>query len=928
MPRQEDRPQPEVALPPTRPAGNEPHDGPRTATDYTLLDDSSSGPGQRFGRFEILDVLGSGGMGTVFEARDCTLDRAVALKLLHPDVTTGGERRVLREAKALAKLSHPHVVQIYEAGVVDGRPFIAMELVRGQTLAQWQAVPHDWRECVAVYLQAGRGLAAAHARDLVHRDFKPSNCILDAAGHVRVLDFGLAQHIESAVMNEARASRSSFEAFPSTGARRAQHTREHGAPGTLGYMPLEQLWGQPLDAKSDQFSFCVSLFESVYGRRPFSGESVDAMVFAMLDGAIDWPPGAATVPPRLRKLLARGLQAQPAGRWPDMDALLHELEQLASKSRRRWPRRRGWVLAGLGLGVIAAGAWWASREPPCPDPRLAIVDAWGPTARARVAATSEATGVDVTSEVLPQLDAYAERWAAFSHDVCTAERDERLDRATADLQRQCLTEAHDALEELATLLGDGGPRTLSEAMSWVMGLPSLAGCEDVALFVPQRPLPYDPGLAAQVRALRLTRAHVQSAHIEGNQARASELLEASLAQAEALGFVPLVAELELMRGNMWVEQGRYDDAELELERAYALALEHDHPKVALEAAIGLAYVVGDLREHHDAGFKWGLTAEAMARQPWSDPRRLSSVMEIMGNVLYEQGRLTEALERFQGALESRDRLEPDGPLAPFTLANIGLVLHEQGRYEDALPILYDVLERRRGELHSQHPALAVSLVSLGATLRRLGRHEEALASLLEALEIREQALGPESPGVVIVLNELGHLWLDMGELSQALDAHQRALAYGTHALDSNHSHVAEAWLGLGHVLMAHGLLDAAERHVSRAVSIYEQAVGPRHLRVGLALSTLGRIEHARGDREHAREHLELAVDILAHSEVPPAELATARFALARVLWSSRAEQQAALPLAELALGGYLTAGEPSRPQAAAVEAWLAVRRAR
>src|SRR5262245_34014517 len=171
MPRQEDRAKADVVLPPTRPVDEAPH-GPRTVADVELEADSGSRLGQQFGRFEILDVLGAGGMGTVFEARDQTLDRRVALKLLHPDVAAQAERRVLQEAQAMAKLSHPNVVQIYETGIVEGRPFIAMELVRGQTLAAWQARPHGWRECASVYLQAGRGLAAAHARGLAHHDFK------------------------------------------------------------------------------------------------------------------------------------------------------------------------------------------------------------------------------------------------------------------------------------------------------------------------------------------------------------------------------------------------------------------------------------------------------------------------------------------------------------------------------------------------------------------------------------------------------------------------------------------------------------------------------------------------------------------------------------------------------------------------------------
>ncbi len=909
MPRQDDHSRP------TRPQSLEPDAGSPDVA-------ATAWVGQRFGRFEIRDVLGTGGMGTVFEAHDPTLDRAVALKLLHPELAARAERRLLREAQALARLSHPNVVQVFEAGVAGGRPFIAMELLRGSTLAGWQASRPPWRACLEVYLQAGRGLAAAHACGLLHRDFKPSNCILDDEGRVRVLDFGLARPIDTELVQDARASRTSDS---STTARRrvGAPSQDRGAPGTLGYMPLEQLWGRPLDAKSDQFSFCVSLFEAIHGRRPFTGESIDALVNAMMEGELDVPRDAPRLPARLRRLLVRGLLATPSARWPAMDDVLYELEQLLAPRR---DRRLAWTLGIGGLALASAGAaWWSTRVPACEDPQLELRRVWNEEGRARVWTVISSSAIDVPAEILPRLDDYANQWAEARQAACAAERDGLVDPATATVQRECLAEALDALGEAAVLLGEGNEDVLALAPMWTDQLPRLERCRETERFSPLRPLPPDPELATQVRALRREGSVAQASYRAGHFEAALAVVEPAIAEATALGFPPLLTELELVRGELWTEQGRYEAAEHDFEQAYARAVEHGLPQLALQAAVALAYVEGDLREHHDVGFKWGLTAEALARQPWSDPTRLAGVMEVMGNVLYEQGRYAEAYERYREALETRASMEPDSPMESITMTNMALVLYEQGRYEEALPLVHQVLERRRAELDPMHPALAVSLVSLGTTVHQLGRYAEARACYEQALAIREHTLGPAHPEVVIVLNELARLYVDEGELARALGAFQRALAIAGVSLQPIHSHVAEAWIGLGRVLHAHGQLEAAARHMGHGARTLEQALGPRHVRVGAALTRRGELEHALGRREAARDHLERAVEILTHAEGPPALLAAAAFGLAQLLWSWPGEREGAVTRARRALDIYREVGELRASEAEEVRQWLVAR---
>ena len=280
--------------------------------------------GDRLGRFTILDVLGRGGMGLVLSAYDPNLDRRVALKLVRDKPEAGDESetcaRLMSEARAMARLRHPNVLTIYEVGEEGGRVYLAMEQVEGGSLRERQdrlrrdgKVP--WRAILDLYVAAGRGLAAAHAAGIVHRDFKPDNVLVDREGGVRVADFGLAFSAE-------RTPRMASGTLPT----HIPTAREWSGLGTPGYIPAEQYLGRPVDARADQFAFCVSLWEALYGERPFAGEDEASCARAVLDGRASAPRGEREVPTWLRDVLIRGLRPDPADRYPSMDALLAELD--------------------------------------------------------------------------------------------------------------------------------------------------------------------------------------------------------------------------------------------------------------------------------------------------------------------------------------------------------------------------------------------------------------------------------------------------------------------------------------------------------------------------------------------------------------------------------------------------------------------------
>jgi formylglycine-generating enzyme required for sulfatase activity len=334
--------------------------------------------GARIGRYVILERVGNGAMGVVYGAYDPELDRKIALKLLR-GVGAGAaplaRARMMREAKAMARLSHPNVAAVHDVGEFEERIFLATEFLSGGTVRSWlEGQARPWREIVSVFIAAGRGLAAAHAAGLVHRDFKPDNVLLDKEGRARVVDFGLARNAEAAeeesqspgsVIDLATAAggSESSDAFPPpkydpnlpTGVdlnpsdKLDKLTRTGALMGTPAYMAPEQFLGESTDERSDQFSFCVALYEALYGQRPFEGDTLLALSTSVTGGILRPLPKERDVPAWIRRAVMRGLRIKRDERYPSMTALIAALEDdPALKGRRRL------VYAGGVLALVAA----------------------------------------------------------------------------------------------------------------------------------------------------------------------------------------------------------------------------------------------------------------------------------------------------------------------------------------------------------------------------------------------------------------------------------------------------------------------------------------------------------------------------------------------------------------------------------------------
>lgn len=608
----------------------------------------------RVDRFVVLDQLGSGGMGVVYGAYDPQLDRKIALKLLKQEHGAEAERarsRLLREAQAMARLSHPNVVQVYQAGVFEGRVFLAMEYVRGCTLRQWQQdAQRSWREIVDKYIEAARGLSAAHEAGLVHRDFKPANVLVEDGGRVRVTDFGTARSgsidpepathhgdatdltmtapddvrtTEGTKLTRTIPTKSRETADSVAPAWSDRMTKTGSLVGTPAYMSPEQHAGGTLDARSDQFSFCIALHEALFGELPFSGNTRATVAANVLAGDVRSPPSGHGVPMRIVRAIRRGLSRDPADRFASMDDLVGVLRDKSKQVRS--------LVVGSAL-VVSAAAWiptMFAAGPVCVEDADAFVGVWDETARERLAAhfASSPVGTALWTTVAANLDHYVDAWQDASVSACQATHVEhRQSESSLDLRMWCLDQrraavgAHvDALFEMTSF----DPDRLVDARS---RLPELATCSNVDLLTDGHRPPANEAERKQVEQVRASvlragaRLVLPRGDLPAEKLGETVLAEAHAAKsaAEAIGYTPLVAEARYVLGRALRAFGTPVDAKAELDEAARLALASRHTSLVVSARHELAYVLA--RDFSESDFARHVLADALAHLERYDAR--------------------------------------------------------------------------------------------------------------------------------------------------------------------------------------------------------------------------------------------------------------------------------------------------------------------
>ncbi|MBZ5711530.1 serine/threonine-protein kinase [Nannocystis pusilla] len=650
----------------------------------------------RLGRFTILERLG-GGTAVVYAAYDELLDRKVAIKVL-PDTGSKGQIRLLREAQAMAGVTHPNVITVLEAGVVKGQVYVAMELIRGAALPAWLAAgPRTWREIHDVFTQAARGLAAAHDVGLLHRDFKPGNLMIDATGRACVLDFGLVR---------ATPDRSLLEL--SSGASQSMRIRvsadeEDDILGTPAYLAPERWRGGPAEPASDQFSFCVALYEALFGLPPFAGNDILALSHAITNGELRPPPRNHGVPAWLVAAIMRGLKTEPRERYPSMEALLGAL---APARGRAWR----FVGAGLALAVTAGAAGLAvvpeaAAESPCTDSDAQIQRVWGPAQRNAVATALRDAAPNYAAVLWPKvadkLDRFAAAWTENHRDTCLAEHQGRYTESVIDRQRRCLDRRRAALDETVKALSiadmDMAPRALGAASDLVP--PS--ACHDLAFLKAEPPGPDDAELGERVADLRNHMARAEALAKLGRIHDAVDEAGDVETAAEQLGYAPLRAESALLRGRLSLNTSEETGQEIEwLTRAMRTGLESRGDAIAAEA-VALRLVAVSRRPE--------LVGRALADEPLAlalaargaAPEALRGlVLHNLGVAHLAQRNPTEARRYFTEALGVRQAALATGHRdIGYTLLNLASVTEPGSARDDLLARALEIFDAELGVVH-------------------------------------------------------------------------------------------------------------------------------------------------------------------------------------------------------------------------------------
>jgi tetratricopeptide (TPR) repeat protein len=867
------------------------HDLERNVAFEAIRAQLFAGPRQpvAIGRFQILERIGQGGMGVVYAASDPQLERKVAIKVVRdlggdePEIERA-RRSLEREARATAGLRHPNVVTVYESGRFGDGFYVAMEFVDGGTLRSWlKQEPRRWPEIVSMFIGAGRGLHAAHAAGLAHCDFKPDNVLIGPDGRPQVSDFGLVRWIESRAEAE-------LEVTLSQTLDGAAGTLQSVIAGTPRYMAPEQRLGLPIGPRSDQFSFCVALYESLFDAPPYVRE--EGQTFAD-PGVLGRAHARTDVPGSIVRTILVGLSLAPEARHDSMTTLVERLERaLASRRRRPW-----WAAGALAAAVTGGVGYAMAEDPvdPCEGAAQAIDELWSDDAREAVREQLLASGPETrASRVTGLLDAYAEQWGAMRRASCEAthhagEQSPEL----FELRTACLDRRRNALGSLVERVRAGDEAILRQVVSVAEAMPPVAECEAEHIRVHQlvdagathneRTHSLESELAATRAIQRIDETELLAAR--GDPKAAIELLRDIEAQAREAGLVYVEASAINLRVRHELSLGVTTGAIAELRRALALA-------VATRDSTSAAYSVSLMLFARQLGAEDPIDTDLLLPlgRAWAsnsvEPAIRTGLLDLgESELLAGEGRMDDALRLIDASVE---RLRTEGHADHGTTLLLrgrrGQLLLEADRPKEAIASLTETLETARALLGPGDLMVGDMVVNLGEAHRLVGDLDAALACYAEAQRIFTETLGPGTFRSAQLLGSLASTHHKRKDFAAAREAFEASIAINERLYGRGHVSLAPALNQLAELELELKAYEAGLAHAKEAVASIVASLGPEHPYAALFSITVGKLELALGDAPGAVATLTAAHQALfANDQLSPMWRGEAAFFLSRAV---------------------------------------------
>ncbi len=914
-------------------------DPTRSLTDVapTHFDGEPRAPAERVNRYILLDTLGSGGSGVVYRAFDPALTRQVAVKLLRTETSRTSKQgeRLLREGRAIAQISHPNVVSVYDVGTFEDEVFVAMELLEGPTLAMWLREPHTLEQLLDVFAQAAAGLGAAHARGIVHRDFKPDNAFVIPGGRVVVVDFGLARATDGLrdVDDDPALSSPDWD----------RHlTRPGAAPGTPGYMAPEQLRGEAVDARADQFALCVAMWEALYGERPFQRGHPSDELLQIERGPIVPARPRHRVPSWLEKILRRGMAVDVSARFSDMAELLTGLARM----RRR---KLVWQASGLACILLAVAVvplvLSMQRGPACPLAADKLQGIWDSNVDSKVRATLGAMtsplaqqAADIVGE---RLARYAKSWVDAHQQACVATNVRHEQSETAlDLRMACLEQRRQELGALVLELERTKPDAPTEkAIDALESLRPVTSCEDAqALAAGFAPLPKER--AKDGKKLRTELARVQAVLATGRHNAALPLISALVRSARKLNHPPLLAEALLTHGQVLFAASKFPEARQAYTEAAKVAGVAKHHTVVAAALTAIAYqtariegktiealsllpfvepTVSMLSARAEERFEFLMTASevwfdsekskqaleplAQARALFSDPLHTARLLQQTLRVrFYSRNDVPGACAVGEQALAAATHAYgANHPKVGEVFVDLGFCKAVEGHVETSFTYLMRGKEVLALTQPPTHRSIAKARLYLADPLTKMGRITEALEELQAA---RESYLRDSTAGLTVrnVDQSIGFTLFLAERFAEARAIDESVMQ--RYAADPNASagDFAAVWSNLGEVSIRLGEPRRALEECSKARSHWEQHA-PQHPYLAYALQCLGEANYLLGQNTLAVNALQSAL-ALREQHGTKLEVAETQAVLAYALATSVDTRESAKRFAKTALRAF------------------------